>query len=55
MFHPAARIIFTVPVEPAGLGSSDVAGVGLLSLGMCALAGTLALRKVQLLDPAELF
>lgn len=40
---------------PAGVGMGDAVNVGLLSLGMCSLAGVLALRKVRLLDPAELF
>jgi putative ABC transport system permease protein len=40
---------------PAGLGLGDIASVGLLSLGMCGVAGVLALRKVRLMDPAELF
>lgn len=40
---------------PAALGADDIVAVGLLSLGMCSLAGMLALRKVRLLEPAELF
>jgi len=40
---------------PASLGTGDALSVALLSLGMCSLAGVLALRKVNLLDPAELF
>jgi putative ABC transport system permease protein len=40
---------------PAFLSAGDMLTVGALSLGMCTLAGALALRKVRLLDPAELF
>jgi len=40
---------------PAGLSASDAAVVGVLSLAMCSLSGLLALRKIRLLDPAELF
>jgi putative ABC transport system permease protein len=40
---------------PAAIGIGDVIYVGLLSVGMCSFAGVLALRKVRMLDPAELF
>jgi len=40
---------------PAGFGVGDVVLVGLLSVTMCSLAGALALRRVEQLDPAELF
>ncbi len=40
---------------PAGLSGGNVLTVALLSAGMCTAAGVLALRKVRLLDPAELF
>jgi len=40
---------------PAGLSASDITSVGAISLAMCTLAGAFALRKVRLLDPAELF
>jgi putative ABC transport system permease protein len=40
---------------PAGLGWGDVADILLLSVGMCTAASLLALRKVRVLDPAELF
>lgn len=40
---------------PAGIGPGDIAQVGLLSVTMCSLAGALALRRVEQLDPAELF
>jgi len=40
---------------PAGLALGDAAVIGALSVGMCTLSGALALRKVRLLDPAELF
>jgi putative ABC transport system permease protein len=40
---------------PAGLTAANVFGVGGISLSMCTLAAALALRKVRLLDPAELF
>jgi len=40
---------------PAGFGPGDVVQVGLLSVTMCSLAGGLALRRVEQLDPAELF
>ncbi len=40
---------------PAGFGAGDVIRVGLLSVTMCSLAGALALRRVEQLDPAELF
>lgn len=40
---------------PAGIGASDIVQVGLLSITMCSLAGALALRRVEQLDPAELF
>ena len=40
---------------PAGVGVGDAINVGVLAVSMCTLAGTLALRKVRNLDPAELF
>jgi putative ABC transport system permease protein len=40
---------------PAGLDAGDAVTILLLSIGMCTLAGLLALRKVRVLDPAELF
>jgi putative ABC transport system permease protein len=40
---------------PAGLSVQDAATIMLLSIAMCTLAGILALRKVRLVDPAELF
>jgi putative ABC transport system permease protein len=40
---------------PTSLAASDAIAVGLLSLFMCSLAALLALRKIRLLDPAELF
>ena len=40
---------------PAGLGPGDVLIVLAMSVGMCTLASVLALRKVRVLDPAELF
>jgi len=40
---------------PADLGWTDVLNVLLLSVGMCTLASMLALRKVRVLDPADLF
>ncbi len=40
---------------PASLSLGDILGVGLLSFGMCTLAGMLALRNIQRLEPAELF
>jgi len=40
---------------PAGVTINDAARVGALALGMCTLAGLLALRKVRSLEPAELF
>ncbi len=40
---------------PAGVTINDAARVGALSLGMCTLAGLMALRKVRSLEPAELF
>ncbi|MDE0884070.1 MAG: ABC transporter permease DevC [Myxococcota bacterium] len=40
---------------PASVGLGDALNVGLLAVSMCTLAGTLALRKVRTLEPAELF
>jgi len=40
---------------PAFLSGGDILAVGALSFVMCSLAGALALRKVRLLDPADLF
>ena len=40
---------------PASVSFGDAVNVGALALGMCTLAGTLALRKVRSLEPAELF
>jgi putative ABC transport system permease protein len=40
---------------PAGFGIGDIVRVGLLSVTMCSLSGALALRRVEQLDPAELF
>ncbi|MBW2382733.1 MAG: FtsX-like permease family protein [Deltaproteobacteria bacterium] len=40
---------------PAGLGVDDAVTILILSITMCTLAGILALRKVRVLDPAELF
>ncbi len=40
---------------PAGFDLGDVIRVGLLSVTMCSFAGALALRRVEQLDPAELF
>jgi putative ABC transport system permease protein len=40
---------------PASLGWGDVRNIFLLSVGMCTFASLLALRKVRVLDPAELF
>lgn len=40
---------------PAGFGAMDIMQVGLLSVTMCSAAGALALRRVEQLDPAELF
>lgn len=40
---------------PAGVTIDEAARVGALALGMCTLAGLLALRKVRSLEPAELF
>lgn len=40
---------------PAGLGGTDILLVLALSITMCSIAAFLALRKVRLLDPAELF
>lgn len=40
---------------PASLGWADVRNIFLLSVGMCTFASLLALRKVRVLDPAELF
>ena len=40
---------------PAGVSFGDAVNVGALARGMCTLAGTLALRKVRSLEPAELF
>lgn len=40
---------------PAGLGWGDALNILMLSVGMCTLASLLALRKVRVLDPAELF
>jgi putative ABC transport system permease protein len=40
---------------PLHLTTDRAIGVFLLTLGMCALAGFLALRKVRRLDPAEVF
>jgi putative ABC transport system permease protein len=40
---------------PAGLGGQDILLVLGLSVTMCSIAAFLALRKVRLLDPAELF
>lgn len=40
---------------PARFNPTDLAAVFALSLGMCSLAGALALRQVAVLDPAELF
>ncbi|MDG2333292.1 MAG: ABC transporter permease DevC [Myxococcota bacterium] len=40
---------------PAGISLGDALNVGLLAVSMCTLAGTLALRKVRNLEPAELF
>ncbi len=61
-FFPAlllgAAMLFGLGVSsglPAGLGLGDVLSVALLSFGMCTLAGMLALRNVQRLEPAELF
>lgn len=40
---------------PAGLGWGDALNILTLSVGMCSVASLLALRKVRVLDPAELF
>jgi putative ABC transport system permease protein len=40
---------------PAGIDAGNMLQVGLLSVVMCSLAGALALRRVEQLDPAELF
>ena len=40
---------------PAAIRTGDLLVVGLLSVTMCSASGVLALRKVRMLDPAELF
>jgi putative ABC transport system permease protein len=49
------EVLRSVSGLPAGLSLADAATIGLLSTGMCTFAGVLALRKVRVLDPAELF
>ncbi len=49
------KLLARVSGLPASLGIDDAMLIGTLSISMCALAGMLALRKVRLLDPAELF
>jgi len=40
---------------PASIDAGNMLQVAVLSIGMCSLAGALALRRVEQLDPAELF
>jgi putative ABC transport system permease protein len=40
---------------PTSLGTDDALDILMLSVGMCVAASLLALRKVRVLDPAELF